>query len=120
MSDPHDNPMGTDGFEFVEYTAPDPQLLRSLFERLGFPVVARHRSKNVTLHRQGEINFIINAEPESFAQGFARAHGPSACAMAVRVRDAAQAYRQVLALGAAPGPQSPGPMELHIPLLEGR
>ncbi|MFK5047920.1 4-hydroxyphenylpyruvate dioxygenase, partial [Klebsiella pneumoniae] len=50
--------MGTDGFEFVEYTAPDPQLLRTLFERLGFPVVARHRSKNVTLHRQGDINFI--------------------------------------------------------------
>ena len=73
MSDPADNPMGTDGFEFVEYTAPDPQLLRSLFERLGFPVTARHRSKNVTLHRQGEINFIINAEPASFAQAFARA-----------------------------------------------
>ena len=66
MSDLHDNPMGTDGFEFVEYTAPDPQLLRTLFERLGFPVVARHRSKNVTLHRQGEINFIINAEAQSF------------------------------------------------------
>ena len=84
MSDLFANPMGTDGFEFVEYTAPDPQLLRTLFERLGFPVVARHRSKNVTLHRQGEINFIINAEPESFAQSFARAHGPSACAMAPR------------------------------------
>src|SRR5438105_1910549 len=96
MSELHDNPMGTDGFEFVEYTAPDPQLLRSLFERLGFPVVARHRSKNVTLHRQGEINFIINAEPASFAQGFARAHGPAACAMAFRVRDAAQASSRVL------------------------
>jgi 4-hydroxyphenylpyruvate dioxygenase len=119
MSDPADNPMGTDGFEFVEYTAPDPQLLRSLFERLGFPVVARHRSKNVTLHRQGEINFIINAEPESFAQAFARAHGPSACAMAFRVRDAAGAYRRALELGAQPGPQSAGPMELNIPCIEG-
>ena len=83
MSDLPDNPMGTEGFEFGEYTAPDPQLLRSLFERLGFPAVARHRSKNVTLHRQGEINFIINAEPQSFAQSFARVHGPSACAMAL-------------------------------------
>jgi 4-hydroxyphenylpyruvate dioxygenase len=119
MSDPHDNPMGTDGFEFVEYTAPDPQLLRTLFERLGFPVVARHRSKNVTLHRQGDINFIINAEPESFAQGFARAHGPSACAMAFRVRDAAQAYSRALSLGAKPGPRSAGPMELNIPCIEG-
>jgi 4-hydroxyphenylpyruvate dioxygenase len=114
-----DNPMGTDGFEFVEYTAPDPQLLRSLFERLGFPVVARHRSKNVTLHRQGDVNFIINAEQDSFAQGFARAHGPSACAMAFRVRDAARAYRRALELGAKPGPQSAGPMELNIPSIEG-
>jgi 4-hydroxyphenylpyruvate dioxygenase len=119
MSDLHENPMGTDGFEFVEYTAPDPQLLRTLFERLGFPAVARHRSKNVTLHRQGQINFIINAEAESFAQSFARAHGPSACAMAFRVRDAAQAYRRAIELGARPGPQSAGPMELNIPCIEG-
>jgi 4-hydroxyphenylpyruvate dioxygenase len=119
MSDQHDNPMGTDGFEFVEYTAPDPQLLRTLFERMGFPAVARHRSKNVTLHRQGGINFIINAESASFAQAFARAHGPSACAMAFRVRDAAYAYRRALELGAKPGPQSAGPMELNIPSIEG-
>jgi 4-hydroxyphenylpyruvate dioxygenase len=119
MSAAADNPMGTDGFEFVEYTAPDPQLLRTLFERLGFPVVARHRSKNVTLHRQGEINFLINAEPASFAQAFARVHGPSACAMAFRVRDAAGAYRRALELGAKPGPQSAGPMELNIPCIEG-
>src|SRR5512139_2761995 len=66
-----ENPMGTDGFEFVEYAAPDPQLLRDLFTKMGFPVVARHRRKNVTLHRQGDINFIINAEPDSFAQRFA-------------------------------------------------
>jgi 4-hydroxyphenylpyruvate dioxygenase len=119
MSELHDNPMGTDGFEFVEYTAPDPQLLRTLFERLGFPAVAQHRSKNVTLHRQGHINFIINAEPQSFAQAFARAHGPSACAMAFRVRDAASAYSRALSLGAKPGPQSAGPMELNIPCIEG-
>src|SRR2546421_11337459 len=119
MSELHDNPMGTDGFEFVEYTAPDPQLLRTLFERVGFPVVGGHRAKNVTLHRQGEINFIINAEAESFAQAFARAHGPSACAMAFRVRDAAAAFRRALALGAQPGPQSAGPMELNIPCIEG-
>ena len=101
--------MGTDGFEFVEYTAPDPQLLRSLFERLGFPVVARHRSKNVTLHSQGDINFIINAEPDSFAQKFAQAHGPSVCAMAFRVRDAAAAFERAVALGAEPHRNSVGP-----------
>ena len=119
MSDNRDNPMGTDGFEFVEYTAPDPELLRDLFERMGFPVRARHRSKNVTLHGQGTINFIINAEPNSFAQQFAREHGPSACAMAFRVRDAAYAYRRALELGAKPGPQHAGPMELNIPCIEG-
>ena len=119
MSEVYENPMGTDGFEFVEYAAPDPQALRSLFERMGFPVVARHRSKNVTRHAQGDINFIINAEQDSFAQTFARAHGPSACAMAFRVRDAAFAYRRALELGARPGPQSAGPMELNIPCIEG-
>ncbi|HUO95510.1 MAG TPA: 4-hydroxyphenylpyruvate dioxygenase [Steroidobacteraceae bacterium] len=113
------NPMGTDGFEFVEYTAPDPDLLRRLFDRMGFPAIARHRSKNVTLHRQGDINFIINAEPAGFGQQFARAHGPSACAMAFRVRDAAFAYRRALELGARPGPATAGPMELNIPCIEG-
>ena len=113
------NPMGTDGFEFVEYTAPDANLLRALFERLGFPVVARHRSKNVTLHRQGDTNFIINAEANSFGQAFARKHGPSACAMAFRVKDAAFAYKRALDLGAKPGPASAGPMELNIPSIEG-
>jgi len=113
------NPVGTDGFEFVEYTAPDPELLRTLFERLGFPVTARHRSKNVTLHNQGDINFIINAEPDSFAQGFAREHGPSACAMAFRVKDAAAAYKHCIDLGAKPEATRVGPMELQIPAIEG-
>ncbi len=119
LSNDSGNPMGTDGFEFVEYTAPDPQLLRSLFERLGFPVVARHRSKNVTLHSQGDINFIINAEPESFGQKFAHAHGPSVCAMGFRVRDAAAAFERAVALGAEPHRGSVGPMELNIPAIVG-
>jgi 4-hydroxyphenylpyruvate dioxygenase len=118
-ADLFENPMGTDGFEFVEYTAPDAVLLRTLFEQLGFPVVARHRSKNVTLHRQGDINFIINAEPDSFAQSFARAHGPSVCAMAFRVKDAAQAFNRALELGAKPFAGRVGPMELNIPAIEG-
>jgi 4-hydroxyphenylpyruvate dioxygenase len=113
------NPMGTDGFEFVEYAAPDPSLLRRLFERMGFPAIARHRAKDVTLHRQGDINFIINAESDSFAQRFAQVHGPCACAMAFRVRDAATSYRRALALGAKPGPVTAGPMELNIPSIEG-
>jgi 4-hydroxyphenylpyruvate dioxygenase len=119
MAAARDNPMGTDGFEFVEYTAPDPELLRNLFERLGFPVVARHRRKNVTLHRQGDVNFIINAESGGFGQQFAAAHGPSACAMAFRVRDAAAAWRRALDLGAEAGPDTAGPMELNIPSIRG-
>lgn len=113
------NPMGTDGFEFVEYAAPDPELLRSLFASMGLPAVARHRSKDVTLHKQRDINFIINAESDSFAQEFARAHGPCACAMAFRVTDARAAYQRAIDLGATPVPANPGPMELNIPGIEG-
>jgi len=114
-----DNPIGTDGFEFVEYTASDPGALAAVFQRMGFSAVARHRSKRVTLYRQGDINFIVNAEPESFAQGFARLHGPSICAMALRVRDAAAAYRSAIAAGAKPVEGKIGPMELNIPAIEG-
>jgi 4-hydroxyphenylpyruvate dioxygenase len=113
------NPMGTDGFEFVEYTAPDPAELRTLFGRMGFPAVARHRSRNVTLHRHGGINFIINAEPDSFASRFAAQHGGSICAMAFRVKDAAHAFQRALELGARPGPTTAGPMELNIPSIYG-
>src|SRR3984893_17101922 len=112
------NPMRTDGFEFVEYAAPDPDLLRRLFQNMGLPAVARHRSKNVTLHALGDVNFIINAEHDSFAQKFARAHGPCACAMAFRVADAGFAYARALELGAKPGPVTAGPMELNIPSIE--
>jgi 4-hydroxyphenylpyruvate dioxygenase len=113
------NPMGTDGFEFVEYTAPDPAALGALFERMGFAAVARHRSKRVTLYRQGDVNFIVNAEPDGFGQAFARVHGPSVCAIAFRVRDAAQAFKRALALGARPHQGQVGPMELNIPAIQG-
>jgi len=113
------NPMGTDGFEFIEYAAPDPQALGALFETMGFAAIARHRHKNVTLYRQGGINFIINAEPDSFAQRFARQHGPSVCAIAIRVQDAAFAYRRALELGAWGFDNMTGPMELNIPAIKG-
>lgn len=119
MSNSSDNPLGTDGFEFVEYAAPEPQLLRSLFEQLGFVEAARHRTKDVTLHSQGDINFIINAEPDSFAQQFAKQHGPCVCAMAFRVKNAAEAYRLAVARGATAIENTPGPMELNIPTLAG-
>ena len=115
----HENPMGTDGFEFIEYTAPNPELLGDLFEQMGFTAVARHRSKDVLLYRQGRINFIVNREPDSFAQSFARVHGPSVCAFAIRVKDAAKAYQRALDLGAKPFHGKVGPMELNIPALQG-
>ena len=114
-----ENPMGTDGFEFVEYAAPDPVALGKLFETLGFTAIAKHRHKRVTLYRQGGVNFIINAEPNSFAQRFARQHGPSVCAMAFRVKDAKQAYERALELGAWGFDNHTGPMELNIPAIKG-
>ncbi|MEO9900632.1 MAG: 4-hydroxyphenylpyruvate dioxygenase [Nisaea sp.] len=114
-----ENPMATDGFEFVEYTAPDPENLKSLFRSLGFTAVARHRSKDVTLFRQGGVNFIVNGEPDSFAQSFARVHGPSCCAIAFRVKDAAAAYDRALKRGARPFEGKVGPMELNIPAIHG-
>ncbi|MCD2167879.1 MULTISPECIES: 4-hydroxyphenylpyruvate dioxygenase [Comamonas] len=114
-----DNPMGTDGFEFIEYAAPDPVAMGKVFTSMGFKPVARHRHKNVTLYRQGEINFIINAEPDSFAQRFARLHGPSVCAIAFRVQDAKAAYERALGLGAWGYAGQAGPGELNIPAIKG-
>lgn len=116
---PWDNPMGTDGFEFIEFAAPNPAALGALFETMGFKAVAKHRHKRVTLYRQGGVNFIINAETDSFAQRFARLHGPSICAIAFRVQDAAHAYQRALELGAWGFDNKAGPMELNIPAIKG-
>jgi 4-hydroxyphenylpyruvate dioxygenase len=116
---PWDNPMGTDGFEFVEFAAPDPLAMGALFEKMGFTAIARHRHKDVTLYRQGDINFIINAEQDSFAQRFARTHGPCVCAIAIRVDDAAFAYKRALELGAWGFDNKNGPMELNVPAIKG-
>ncbi|MEI9964193.1 MAG: hypothetical protein WDM92_05350 [Caulobacteraceae bacterium] len=86
-----ENPLGADGFEFVEFTSPDPDALARQFESLGFAAVARHRSKHVLRFRQGDINFILNMEPSGQPAAFRAAHGPSANAMAFRVKDAAKA-----------------------------
>ncbi len=114
-----DNPMGTAGFEFIEYAAPDPQAMGALFERMGFKPFAKHRHKYVTLYRQGGINFIVNAEPDSFAQRFARMHGPSICAIAFRVQDAKAAYERAKSLGAWGYADQAGPGELNIPAIKG-
>ena len=119
MADLFDNPMGLMGFEFVEFASPTPGLLEPVFERMGFTLVAKHRSKDVVLYRQGQINFIINREPKSLAGYFAAEHGPSACGMAFRVKDAHHAYNRALALGAQPIDIPTGPMELRLPAIKG-
>jgi 4-hydroxyphenylpyruvate dioxygenase len=119
MQQQWDNPMGTAGFEFIEYAAPDPKAMGELFQRMGFKAIARHRHKNVILYRQGGINFIVNAEPDSFAQRFARAHGPSICAIAFRVQDAKAAYERAISLGAWGYAHQAGPGELNIPAIKG-
>ena len=114
-----DNPLGTDGFEFVEFTSPDPQRIARQFEVMGFAPVARHRSKDVVRYRQGDINFILNMEPSGQAADFRDAHGPSANAMAFRVKDAAKALELAIERGARPVAGPVGPMELNIPAIEG-
>ncbi|WP_218045068.1 4-hydroxyphenylpyruvate dioxygenase [Kiloniella spongiae] len=118
-SDLFDNPMGLNGFEFVEFAAPDPQVLIDLFTTIGFTLVAKHRSKDVDLYRQGNTNFILNKEKNSPAYYFAEEHGPSPCGMAFRVKNAHQAYNRALELGAQPLDIPCGPMELKLPAIKG-
>ena len=119
MADVFDNPLGLDGFEFIEFSAPEKGLLEPVFERMGFSWIARHRSKDVDLWRQGEINLIANYEPKSPAAYFAAEHGPSACGMAFRVKNARVAYDEAIARGAEPVETRTGPMELRLPAIRG-
>mgnify|MGYP006192555067 FL=1 len=119
MADLFENPLGLDGFEFIEFSAPEKGLLEPVFERMGFSRIARHRSKDVDLWRQGEINLIANYEPKSPAAYFAAEHGPSACGMAFRVKNARVAYDEAIARGAEPVETRTGPMELRLPAIRG-
>jgi len=119
MADLFDNPMGLMGFEFVEFASPVAGTVEPVLETLGFSPVARHRSKDVVLYRQGEINFIVNREPKSQAAYFAAEHGPSACGLAFRVKDSHKAYRMALERGAQPLEMPTGPMELRLPAVKG-
>jgi 4-hydroxyphenylpyruvate dioxygenase len=119
MTDLFENPLGLDGFEFIEFSAPEKGLLEPVFEGMGFSRIARHRSKDVDLWRQGEINLIANYEPKSPAAYFAAEHGPSACGMAFRVKNARIAYDEAIARGAEPVETRTGPMELRLPAIRG-
>lgn len=119
MADLFDNPIGLDGFEFIEFSAPEKGVLEPVFDTMGFSHVASHRSKNVDLWRQGDINIIINYEPKSPAWYYSREHGCSACGMGFRVRNARKAYNELLARGAQPIDVPCGPMELKLPAIRG-
>ncbi len=119
MGDIFDNPIGTDGFEFVEFTSPRPDELATLFDTLGFIAVGRHRSKDVVHYRQGDINFILNRERSGQPSEFRDRHGAGANAMAFRVKDAAKGFREAVRRGATPIESKTGPMELNIPAIEG-
>ncbi len=119
MTDLFDNPLGLDGFEFVEFSAPEKGVLEPVFLAMGFTRIACHRSKNVDLWRQGEINLIANYELRSPAAYFTAEHGPSACGMGFRVRDAAKAYALAIERGAEPVEVRTGPMELRLPAIRG-
>ncbi len=119
MADLFENPMGLDGFEFIEFSAPERGLLEQTFTAMGFIKIAVHRSKNVDLWRQGDINLIANYEEGAPARHFCREHGPSACGMAFRVKDAKKAYELAVERGAETVNVNTGPMELSIPAIRG-
>jgi 4-hydroxyphenylpyruvate dioxygenase len=114
-----ENPMGTDGFEFVEFAHPEPEKLHALFAGMGFSAVARHRSRRTTLYRQGDVNYLVSEEPGSQAARFAEEHGPSVPAMAFRVVDAGHAYRRAIELGAQAADPSAGSLSLDVPAIVG-
>ena len=114
-----DNPMGTDGFEFVEYAHPRPEELHALFKLMGYAPVARHRTKKITVYRQGDINYLVNEEPGTHGSNFVAAHGPCAPSMAFRVVDAKQAYGRAISLGAEPAELSSDQKTLDVPAIKG-
>src|SRR3989449_5123134 len=114
-----DNPMGTDGFEFVEYAHPKPEELHALFRLMGYVPVARHKTKKITVYRQGDINYHVNEQPGTHGFDFVAAHGPCAPSMAFRVVDAKQAYERAIALGAEPAGISSAQKTLDVPAIKG-
>ena len=113
------NPMGTDGFEFVEYAHPDPAQLHTLFRSMGFTPVAKGRTQNVTLYRQGDVNYLVNEAPGSHGHNFVAKHGPCAPSMAFRVVDAKMAFERALSLGAEAADPADGSKTLDVPAIKG-
>lgn len=113
-----ENPLGVEAFDFAEFAAPDAALLHELFPKLGFTAIAKHKTKNITLYRQGDIDFIVNEEPDSFAARFAAEHGPCCTGFAMVVSDAADAHQQVLGKNAKDMTGTAG-AAVDVPCIEG-
>ncbi|MBS4002425.1 MAG: 4-hydroxyphenylpyruvate dioxygenase [Afipia sp.] len=113
------NPMGTDGFEFVEYAHPEPEKLHALFRLMGFTAVARHKTKAITVYRQGDVNYLVNEQPGTHGYDFVAMHGPCAPSMAFRVVDAKRAYERALSLGAEPADETSSRKALDVPAIKG-
>ena len=113
------NRLGIDGIEFIEYTTSHPQALGQVLESMGFKPVARHRSREVTLYRQGGMNLVVNANPEDARISGAADGEPVISAVAFRVQDALKAHTRCIELGAWTVPSHAQAMELHIPAIHG-
>jgi len=113
------NPLELDGIEFIEYATSQPQAFGTLLQQMGFSAVARHRSREVVLYRQGSMNLIVNAHPDALPGLSAPGSTPALAAIALRVRDAAYAHRHALDLGAWDMPTRASAMELNIPGIHG-
>ena len=113
------NPMGTDGFEFVEYAHPEPAQLHALFKLMGFSATAKHKTKRITVYQQGSVSYLVNEEPGSHGFNFVAKHGPCAPSMAFRVTDAKHAYERAISLGAEPADLSDGTKTLDVPAIKG-
>ena len=113
------NPVGLDGVEFIEYSTPKPQALGQVLEMMGFKPVARHRSREVMLYRQGAMNVVVNAHPADVTGATHGGEAPAIAAIALRVRDARAAYDYVLERGAWDVPTHAEVMELNIPAIHG-
>ena len=114
-----ENPMGVDGFEFVEFAAPDAKLLHDLFPRLGFTPVARHKKQKITLYRQGDCQFLVNEEPGSFAADFAARHGPCACGFAIRFSKPAAWVREQAVKNGAQSVNKETTKAVNTPVIQG-
>src|SRR3954465_13128872 len=114
-----ENPMGTDGFEFVEYAHPNPQELHALFKLMGYVPVARHKTKKITVYRQDDINYLVNEQLGTHGFNFVAAPGPCAPSMAFRVVDAKQACARAISLGAEPAEISSAQKTLDVPAIKG-